>query len=111
MTNQMRQSLPYLRRPSVRKTLTTDNRPGSMVVLKHPRPGEPWRGDLEAVRELQSCFHLQLDVQRGKPSPPVIGLALLASRDCGLLETDDGSLRLTPRGRLLSNEVFSRFFG
>ncbi len=29
----------------------------------------------------------------------------------GLLETDNGSLRLTPRGRLLSNEVFSRFFG
>lgn len=68
-------------------------RPGSMVVLKHPRPGEPWRGDLEAVRELQSCFHLQLDVQRNEPSPPVIGLALLASRDCGLLETDEGRIR------------------
>ncbi len=28
----------------------------------------------------------------------------------GLLETIDGSLRLTPRGRLMGNEVFGRFF-
>jgi putative oxygen-independent coproporphyrinogen III oxidase len=29
--------------------------------------------------------------------------------DAGLLETDDGALRLTPRGVLLSNEVFQEF--
>ena len=29
----------------------------------------------------------------------------------GLLEGTDGALRLTPRGRMLGNEVFSRFFG
>ncbi len=28
----------------------------------------------------------------------------------GLIETGDGAVRLTPRGRLLGNEVFSRFF-
>jgi oxygen-independent coproporphyrinogen-3 oxidase len=27
-----------------------------------------------------------------------------------LLETVDGSLRLTPRGRIMGNEVFGRFF-
>jgi oxygen-independent coproporphyrinogen-3 oxidase len=29
----------------------------------------------------------------------------------GLLEKNAGNLRLTPRGRLLSNEVFERFIG
>ena len=28
----------------------------------------------------------------------------------GLLTTDDGSLRLTHRGRMMGNQVFSRFF-
>jgi len=29
----------------------------------------------------------------------------------GLLDAGDGVLKLTPRGRLLGNEVFSRFLG
>jgi oxygen-independent coproporphyrinogen-3 oxidase len=29
-------------------------------------------------------------------------------QDAGLLETDAGRIRLTPRGRMVSNEVFSR---
>ena len=32
-------------------------------------------------------------------------------RALGLLEGSDGATRLTPRGRLLSNEVFQRFIG
>jgi oxygen-independent coproporphyrinogen-3 oxidase len=34
--------------------------------------------------------------------------ALIEVRDAGLLELDTGRIRLTPRGRLISNEVFSR---
>jgi oxygen-independent coproporphyrinogen III oxidase len=34
--------------------------------------------------------------------------ALIEVRDAGLLELDSGRIRLTPRGRLVSNEVFSR---
>ena len=34
--------------------------------------------------------------------------ALLEVRDAGLLELSSGRIRLTPRGRLVSNEVFSR---
>ncbi len=34
--------------------------------------------------------------------------ALLEVRDAGLLELDSGQIRLTPRGRMVSNEVFSR---
>ena len=29
--------------------------------------------------------------------------------DAGFLETDAGKIRLTPKGRMLSNEVFERF--
>jgi oxygen-independent coproporphyrinogen-3 oxidase len=34
--------------------------------------------------------------------------ALLEVRDAGLLELNSGQIRLTPRGRMISNEVFSR---
>ena len=34
--------------------------------------------------------------------------ALLEVRDAGLLELNADRMRLTPRGRLVSNEVFSR---
>jgi oxygen-independent coproporphyrinogen III oxidase len=34
--------------------------------------------------------------------------ALIEVRDAGLLEFDSGRIRLTPRGRLVSNEIFSR---
>ena len=34
--------------------------------------------------------------------------ALLEVQDAGLLELDSGTMRLTPHGRLVSNEVFSR---
>jgi oxygen-independent coproporphyrinogen-3 oxidase len=35
-------------------------------------------------------------------------LALLEVRDAGLLELSGDRMRLTPQGRLVSNEVFSR---
>ncbi len=34
--------------------------------------------------------------------------ALLEARDAGLLEFDSGQMRLTPHGRMVSNEVFNR---
>ena len=43
----------------------------------------------------------------GRPSD-IFSVALESSIEDGLLEQDGGNLRLTPRGRLLSNEVFAR---
>lgn len=39
----------------------------------------------------------------------VYGVQLAELRELGLLEMDDEAVRLTPRGRLLGNEVFQRF--
>lgn len=46
----------------------------------------------------------------GEPPAYVYGEVIDELSDDGLLETAGGSLVLTPRGRLLGNEVFSRFF-
>jgi len=51
--------------------------------------------------ELRSCFG---DAAIDSYAPVVRELA-----DAGLMELADDRLRLTPRGRLLSNEVFARF--
>ena len=45
----------------------------------------------------------------GEPPAYVYGEIIDELQDDGLLETADGSFVLTPRGRLLGNEVFSRF--
>ncbi len=46
----------------------------------------------------------------GEPPAYVYGEVIDELADDGLLETAGGSFVLTPRGRLLGNEVFSRFF-
>ena len=46
----------------------------------------------------------------GEPPAYVYGEVIDELQDDGLLETAGGSFVLTPRGRLLGNEVFSRFF-
>ena len=46
----------------------------------------------------------------GEPPAYVYGEVIDELSDDGLLETAGGSFVLTPRGRLLGNEVFSRFF-
>lgn len=46
----------------------------------------------------------------GEPPAYVYGEVIEELADDGLLETSGGSFVLTPRGRLLGNEVFSRFF-
>ena len=46
----------------------------------------------------------------GEPPAYVYGEIIDELQDDGLLETACGSFVLTPRGRLLGNEVFSRFF-
>ncbi len=45
----------------------------------------------------------------GRDVREVYGVPLAELRELGLLETDDRRVRLTPRGRLLGNEVFQRF--
>jgi oxygen-independent coproporphyrinogen-3 oxidase len=45
----------------------------------------------------------------GRDVREVYGAQLAELRQLGLLETDDEAVRLTPRGRLLGNEVFQRF--
>jgi oxygen-independent coproporphyrinogen-3 oxidase len=45
----------------------------------------------------------------GRDVREVYGAQLAELRELGLLEADDQHVRLTPRGRLLGNEVFQRF--
>ncbi len=45
----------------------------------------------------------------GRDVREVYGAQLAELREPGLLEMDDEAVRLTPRGRLLGNEVFQRF--
>lgn len=52
------------------------------------------------LAQVRSNFGTQADVYA-----PVIDELI----SCGLLENNSNNVRLTPRGRLLSNEVFSRF--
>jgi oxygen-independent coproporphyrinogen-3 oxidase len=85
------------------------------------------RGSLVVTRlseqaALEECFFLGLRLNRGVDLEQIrteLGEERLA--DCalvfaeclqdGLLERQDTTIRLTPRGRLLSNEVFARFLG
>lgn len=52
----------------------------------------------------------QFAARFGEPPAYVYGEVIDELADDGLLETAGGSFVLTPRGRLLGNEVFSRFF-
>ncbi len=52
----------------------------------------------------------QFAARFGEPPVYVYGEIIDELQDDGLLETAGGSFVLTPRGRLLGNEVFSRFF-
>ncbi len=52
----------------------------------------------------------QFTARFGEPPAYVYGEVINELADDGLLETAGGSFVLTPRGRLLGNEVFSRFF-
>ena len=47
----------------------------------------------------------------GETPAQVYGETLVDLSADGLLETSNGSVMLTPRGRLMANDVFSRFFG
>jgi len=69
---------------------------------------------------LEETFFLGLRLNRGLDLNRIIGefgeepVAALSSTlaelvDSGLLERQGNTIRLTPRGRLLSNEVFERF--
>lgn len=51
------------------------------------------------------------EVRFGRSLDAAFGEQLAELTGLGLLERDDGVIRLTARGRLLGNEVFMRFFG
>ena len=60
---------------------------------------------------LEEGVEIEAFVRRFGESPgDVYGDTLGELGSAGLLETMNGSVRLTGRGRLLGNEVFSRFF-
>jgi oxygen-independent coproporphyrinogen-3 oxidase len=78
------------------------NAESAAEYVKSPQRREPIRADLEAER-----FLLGLRLDRGVelPAPP----ALEGFIREGLVSTDGQRIRLTPRGVLLSNEVFAAF--
>ena len=61
----------------------------------------------EAAREEELFLELRLNRGVEEGAVPAEELALL--QEAGLLERHEGRVRLTARGRLLSNEVFQRF--
>jgi oxygen-independent coproporphyrinogen-3 oxidase len=64
--------------------------------------------DLTSVLRLPTNCHLDPELA-GREVPGVWESAIQRSVQDGLLERQDTTLRLTARGRLLSNEVFARF--
>ena len=96
----------------------------------HPQPGErpfdsipvveaaePVERLLEMSETMMMGLRLDTGVDQGQfaerfgePPAYVYGEVIDELADDGLLETAGGSFVLTPRGRLLGNEVFSRFF-
>ena len=96
----------------------------------HPQPGgrpfesvpvveaaEPVDRRLEMAETMMMGLRLDTGVDPalfaarfGEPPAYVYGEVIDELADDGLLETAGGSFVLTPRGRLLGNEVFSRFF-
>jgi oxygen-independent coproporphyrinogen-3 oxidase len=61
------------------------------------------------LRLCQGVSFAEFQVRFGLPLDQVFGEALGELVQLGLLEMDCGAIRLTPRGRLLGNEVFERF--
>ncbi|MGO9862519.1 MAG: radical SAM family heme chaperone HemW [Terriglobales bacterium] len=64
--------------------------------------------DIESLLKLLKGCHLDPELAGGEP-PVVWESAIQQSVQDGLVERQDATLRLTARGRLLSNEVFARF--
>lgn len=79
-----------------------------------------WRAtEVSREQALEESFFLGLRLNRGVDLASLqeafgsdadrYGTLIQELRDEGLLQYSNGSLRLTPRGRLVSNEVFQRF--
>lgn len=79
-----------------------------------------WRAtEVSREQALEESFFLELRLNRGVDLARLqeafdsdvnrYGTLIQELRDEGLLQYSNGSLRLTPRGRLVSNEVFQRF--
>jgi coproporphyrinogen III oxidase-like Fe-S oxidoreductase len=63
---------------------------------------------LRLNRGLRAC---ELAERYGPEAATVFRKQIAELRALGLMEIRDGAIRLTSRGRLLSNEVFQRFIG
>ena len=86
----------------------------SVPVVEAAEPVDRW---LEMAETMMMGLRLdtgvdpgQFAARFGEPPAYVYGEVIDDLADDGLLETAGGSFVLTPRGRLLGNEVFSRFF-
>jgi oxygen-independent coproporphyrinogen-3 oxidase len=107
----------------IRTTLVDAVRWSTPDQLEEYVAGKPGpSGAVTSQAALEESFFLGLRLNRGvllhdleqrfgaaslRPLDDVIALTVAD----GLLEKTDDTLRLTPRGRLLSNEVFERFLG
>ncbi len=74
-------------------------------------------GELEMAETMMMGLRLDTGIDAacfasrfGAAPADIYGEVIGGLADDGLLEVSGGAIRLTPRGRLLGNEVFSRFF-
>lgn len=80
---------------------------GSPATLP-PGAGERLDGSTARAESAILRLRLRAGLTGAQAADPAVAPALGWARERGLVEAVDGRVRLTPRGRLLSNEVFSR---
>jgi oxygen-independent coproporphyrinogen-3 oxidase len=94
--------------------------PDSLEAYLAGKPHE--RSEVTHAEALEEAYFLGLRLNRGVHELELTGRygpqaanafreQVAELRDLGLVEECDGAIRLTARGRLLSNEVFQRFLG
>ena len=110
-------SFPRRREPIPGNVHSSESGAGPFGSIPVVEAAEPVDRRLEMAETMMMGLRLdtgvdasQFTARFGEPPAYVYGELIDDLADDGLLETADGSFVLTPRGRLLGNEVFSRFF-
>jgi coproporphyrinogen III oxidase-like Fe-S oxidoreductase len=95
---------------------TPDSLAAYMAGQAHERTEVTWAAAIEEAHFLglrlnRGVRASELAERYGPEAATVFREQVAELRALGLMEARDGAMRLTARGRLLSNEVFQRFLG